>query len=1744
MKKIRKYISVILAVLMVTTAVPMNVFADDIKTDISGSDENVSWSYTAATDTLYINGEEILIEDDGALPTYKDGEYVSVDFSHLVIGKDVTTLEYAENCFSANVPSSYVYEQPFDITFEDGIQLKTIGQDAFECSTVVSVVFPDSVEIIDEFSFNECYNLESIVLPKNLKQIDRYAFYGCPISVLKLPESLKYIDDYAFYQADITELNLTENLTSIGSYAFANCSSIEQINFNENTAKLYIGSGAFRNTAITEITIPSYVNILYSSVFSSCVNLATVNFEVKETENGLQGLTQLYNAFSGTPIKSITLPETLTYLKGPISGMSELQSVDMSKTKVTKLYDKMFSGDSNLTDIKFPSGLTELGSYTFSGCTSLISMVLPDTVTTLSTDGYQFNGCTSLEYVKLPDSLEVLPTYMFYKCTNLDTVVIPSALKEISNSVFSMCKSLTNISVPDTVTKIGANAFNSCPADFDLPSNLTSVGGYAFTNSGLTKAVFSSNVNINSYGFYNSDNLTQVVLPKTYGNTTLNNYAFYGCDNLKSAYISANITALGTASFQECKSLTDVVFAEGSKLNTINRYAFKSCTGLEKIFLPSTVSVIDDESFKGCSSLKTINLEDTQIKAVYNYAFAYTGLEHITFPDTLTGFRYNAFKGSKLTSLELSEKISGFDKDRFEGCPITKVTVYNPNFNFSDNTFSGAGTTIRGYKGSTAETFAADNGMTFIPLDAGELETSDIPTYGSFDGGTWVVTVDKELVISGNGAINSSSAYDNSGWKYSFAQLVELNGVNSVIISDGITALPDNFLYDSKFSTESLKTVSLPQTLISIGSNAFKYTNLSYIDLPDSVTSIGDYAFYDAGLKNGVKLSNSLAAINQYAFANNDFSSVTIPDSVISIGLAAFNNCKNLSTMYIPHTVTVIDEGASTTKPVGFTSSGDRLEDFTVECSLDSRAYQYAYRNGISIRLDMEGDCISGYYSTRSCAKWYYYPDNKEFYFVTNGVQPSNHTFYYSDGTAVGEGELDISNLTVCYGVTELSGIGGASAFSVLNPETITLPETLITIGDNAFSGLTNLKSVTLPDSLTSLSAAAFENCSVEAVSFGNGIKVLPDYLFKDNKTLRFVDFGSVQTIGKGAFQSCTALEEINIPYNLSVINESAFAKCLSVKAVTIENGKALSIYEKAFADLPLCDTVKVERDKINYYYTDEKGNSTKDVFFYNTDAVFRNLGTSTTGVSLTFGNTVTDSADLAMFNNKNIVELNIGANISSISNYEKLPALNAINIDEGNETYFSYDGCLYSRSSNNIISLIIAPPNLKEVEIYEGTRWIEPYAFCESKIEHIEIPEGVTEIEEGAFKDCTELRKITFPTTLQTISYYAFQNCTKLKIVDIPSAIYINDSAFENCTNLSSILLPANLENIDLFAFAGCTSLIGIVMPNNDAYLSFAVFENCTSLTDVYMWNNDFQADTFIGCDNVVIHTFVGSDSYALAKEYGFECVVYTDEDIFADECAMMENIYEGYLGFCSDGHGDIQYLTVYEPTCEQDGYIIGVCEYCSVILEEIHIDACGHNYENTVSIDATATTGGVEKYTCSNCGESYCNYTPAFDSETSEKTFCSITGTTVIANSKAADSGVTPLKSVSVKLGDETLAVTDSNGEFSFSIETGVYELTLCYNYGFERTVFLVAEDRDVDIGAVALIACDWNKDGKIDDGDFELFKFVISSERGDAAYLDYVDMNNDGRIDVKDLVYMNYVKGIDSSGFTYPTVIACAN
>ena len=113
-------------------------------------------------------------------------------------------------------------------------------------------------------------------------------------------------------------------------------------------------------------------------------------------------------------------------------------------------------------------------------------------------------------------------------------------------------------------------------------------------------------------------------------------------------------------------------------------------------------------------------------------------------------------------------------------------------------------------------------------------------------------------------------------------------------------------------------------------------------------------------------------------------------------------------------------------------------------------------------------------------------------------------------------------------------------------------------------------------------------------------------------------------------------------------------------------------------------------------------------------------------------------------------------------------------------------------------------------------------------------IPEGVTAIAEGAFRDCKALMQVELPETLKTIGDGAFENCSSLEEVDLTSVTSIGEKAFFGCQTLEKVTLGQHIGFLCNAVFAGCTSLNEIALPHNLTYIGCECFKDCTSLSKV----------------------------------------------------------------------------------------------------------------------------------------------------------------------------------------------------------------------------------------------------------------------------------------------------------------------
>ncbi len=127
---------------------------------------------------------------------------------------------------------------------------------------------------------------------------------------------------------------------------------------------------------------------------------------------------------------------------------------------MTSIENGTFSDCSSLTSVAIPDSVTSIGNSAFSGCSSLTSVTIPDSVTSIG--NWAFKECTSLTSVTIPDSVTSIGYGAFEKCESLTSVTIPDGVTSIGDGAFRFCESLTSVTIPDSVTSSGEKMFENC----------------------------------------------------------------------------------------------------------------------------------------------------------------------------------------------------------------------------------------------------------------------------------------------------------------------------------------------------------------------------------------------------------------------------------------------------------------------------------------------------------------------------------------------------------------------------------------------------------------------------------------------------------------------------------------------------------------------------------------------------------------------------------------------------------------------------------------------------------------------------------------------------------------------------------------------------------------------------------------------------------------------------------------------------------------------------------------------------------------------------------------------------------------------------------------------------------------------------------------------------------------------------------------------------------------------------------
>ena len=911
-----------------------------------------------------------------------------------------------------------------------------------------------------------------------------------------------------------------------------------------------------------------------------------------------------------------------------------------------------------------------------------------------------FNSCTKLRSITIPIHLSSIASSAFANCNNITDIVwnakncngysfgnkiksfsFGNSVEVIPSSLCSGMAQLTSVAIPNSVKNIGSSAFKNCSA-------LSSV--YINDLASWCSITFNDNPLLCAHRLYvNEELVTNLVIPNNV--TTIASSAFSGCSSLTSITIPNNVTTIGSSAFSGCSSLTSIT-------------------------IPNNITTIGSSAFSDCSNLKTVTLNSKSL-VEKNYLGSY----------------FSTIFGPQVTKYIIGTNVTSIGSSAFSQCTkLTAITIPSNVVSIGSWAFGGCS--------SLAEISITES-------------TSN---------------------ISSNSFVECS------------VQRINYSGNLEQWCKKQWSAGAISWSYTLYIGGQKISNVVIPSTITELREGAFAgCTSLTSVTIPGSVTRIGDAAFYGC----------------------TGLTSVTIPNSVTTIERSAFSGCSNLTSVTI-HSNAAVNVTGSTCYDSGPCIAGvSQIFGFQVKniilgdsiTSLPAKAFE-SLSNLTSITIgknvkSIASNAFSGCsnitsvtWNAKNCNGYNFGSQVKTFKFGSEVVAVP---------ASVCKGMTKLTSVTISNSVTSI----GSEAFSGCTGLTsITIPGQVKTIGASAFSGCTGFTSATIPMNVTNIGTNAFSGCTnltsvvwnakncngynfgsqVKTFKFGSEVVAVPASVCKGMTKLTSVTISnSVTSIGSEAFSGCTGLTSITIPNSVTSIGSEAFSGCTGLTSITIP-ASVTSIGSKALGSCP---------------------------------------------------------------------------------------GLSSINVEEGNTKYDSRDNCnaIILSSTRTIIF------GCKNTSIPNSVTSIGDYAFngC-SSLKSIVIPSNVTNVDSYAFNGCSGLTAATLSDNMTTIKSYTFNNCSKLSSVIIGMSVTnIESNAFSGCSSLKTVTLNSNaITSKDYTVSSNIANIFGsqvqeYILGRNISRIGAYAFHSCSEVKFIRYLRETPPSGPTSALDNICYS--VAGGNYAL---------------------------------------------------------------------------------------------------------------------------------------------------------------------------------------------------------------------------------------------------------------------------------------
>lgn len=1085
----------------------------------------------------------------------------------------------------------------------------------------------------------------------------------------------------------------------------------------------------------------------------------------------------------------------------------------------------------------------------------------------INTDSIKEN--CSIETLILSDSISNISSNAFNNC-NISELYITNKCLNCNDNIFNNCNDMTvYVSHESPIASFSGAKINS-DYKYLCSNNANKLEKYYGNNAYVTLPKYLHITTIGQSAFQNNITIERINLPDD--SISIDSNAFNGCRNLSNIGGILNLSQIGSQSFKGTK-IEDIIIKCDNNLEMSS--VFEDCRNLSltsvnlrlrSVWNENPDLSIGSDFFKNCSNLKYINLSSNvngNIKLNESCFENCNSLKIMPF-DKITNLGKRVFKNCSSLSGEVYCLCKTILDETFYNCSsITSVSFKN-NVKIYSNVFNGT---------TSLKTIGFISNNNECKSDSFSECNSDLVIYTN---GYSLKNTDTRTIFH-NSEINVCPDYKLVPNSYKNTMLIEYSGTEADIQIPEclkIYEIGEKAFYCKQF----IRSVYIPDSVINIDEKAFSMDmNLETLKGGKNVHFIKEDAFYNCNKLKDISSMEFITSIGAYAFAWTGIESLMLPQTIQNIFEGAFFCCKQLKEIELPGMISFVPAGCfylcenlerciihyncglikdsafwgcTKLKQLYLPNSvvsieSDSLPQNTViYCESDAlfiNQIENQFGNTVIPNYEVVNKVLLDYQSETG----YDYIDEmgKKVIDVPNAVEEIRSTSTNFGGLFKDNREAQI------YILPKYLKVIDSCSFYSSGAEKIIMPQSIQSIGNNAFNKCTSLKEITIPEGLETIETNTFFQTRCV------GYKI-PD---------------SVTEIKSGAFWHCDMLKSVYIPDTVTNIESNAFADC----------NDNLVIYG-------------YDSDYLNEYVQNNSNkNGNNNLVYKSGYDVNGNIFTAYDGneenVQIPYGIGLSQIADEAFKNNISVKSVSIASGITHIgeSCFENCTSLTAVIIPDDVESIgdnafngvpgltvycnsgsFAEDYCIENnitvvtdydvsdgvlKKYNGSETNVLIPDNLCLVEIGRSS------FYNINSIQSIRIPEGVTVIGYDAIGFCNNLTSVTLPTTIQKLNSFAFW-CN-------PMLTIINNSEF--------------IKDIDAYAFSGCNSLNTLNL-SGVKKLSYNVFNNCNSLTTVTIGREAASVDyrAFNNCDNVSICCYENSYIHQFAIENNIPYILLASDE------------------------------------------------------------------------------------------------------------------------------------------------------------------------------------------------------------------------------------------------------------------------